>query len=379
MRFVVLGGYGIIGKAVVRDLFAFARHATIIIAGRNYGKARRYAASFHDMRVKATAADIQNSSQLAGILRETEVCINCVQYPFNLDVMRACLAAKVHYLDLGGLFHMTLEQVRLDNDFKLIGKTAILGMGAAPGLSNMLASYGASFLSHVESIEIVFANKDTTRYQQQFVLPYSFKTLVAEYTREPAVLRAGKTIFVPPRSGSKNYYLGKEFGTHSAFLTLHSEIATLPSSLRDKGLRQLEFRAAFPANMSETIEQLIALGFTSSNALSGWLEAPIIDVTSALMDKLIPSPGTRIKDKEIIRVIVSGEQTLTLDAITASDGTTPAGVIDTAVPCSIVAQLLASAAFHHGIVLPESLPAEKVFSELARRNIHILKNGKRVN
>ena len=40
MKFIVLGGYGIIGKEVVRDLFKFSPNSQIIIAGRNSQKAR---------------------------------------------------------------------------------------------------------------------------------------------------------------------------------------------------------------------------------------------------------------------------------------------------------------------------------------------------
>ena len=40
--------------------------------------------------------------------------LNATDYPFNLDVMRAALAARVPYADLGGLFHMTRRQYELD-------------------------------------------------------------------------------------------------------------------------------------------------------------------------------------------------------------------------------------------------------------------------
>ena len=39
--------------------------------------------------------------------------LNATDYPFNLDVMRAALAARVSYADLGGLFHMTSASMSL--------------------------------------------------------------------------------------------------------------------------------------------------------------------------------------------------------------------------------------------------------------------------
>jgi hypothetical protein len=48
--------------------------------------------------------------------------------PLNLNVMQAALAAKIHYIDLGGLFTWTRRQLKLHQDFLRAGLTAIIGM-----------------------------------------------------------------------------------------------------------------------------------------------------------------------------------------------------------------------------------------------------------
>ena len=55
------------------------------------------------------------SLQLA--LDGAAVCINCVDYRINLEVMRGALEAGAHYVDLGGLFHVTRLQLELDMSF----------------------------------------------------------------------------------------------------------------------------------------------------------------------------------------------------------------------------------------------------------------------
>ena len=77
--------------------------------------------------------------ELAKLLRGCDVVVNCTQYNWNLDVMRAALAARVNYMDLGGLYHMTKKQFALDRDFRRIGRLAIAGMGGAPGITNVMA------------------------------------------------------------------------------------------------------------------------------------------------------------------------------------------------------------------------------------------------
>lgn len=379
-KYVVLGGYGRIGKAVVNDLFKFAQDSEIIIAGRDKNKTILYANSFNSKRVKYQKVDINNEKELVNLLRGKDVCLNCVQYYFNLAIMKACIKAKTNYVDLGGMFHMTKKQLGLCKEFMVVGKCAILGIGGAPGLSNVLASYAGSKLKKVNSIEIVFADVDYTNYNQSFVLPYSFKTLIEEFTLKPAVFRNGKTIFVEPHSGMKEYDFKKEFGKQKGFLTLHSEIATLPNYFRKKGIKKCEFRVTFPASFIETIEKLIDLGFSSNeNVMFGGKEIKIIDVTAKVVDELIPRQGIRIKDKEIIRVVINNLDII--DAVTKSDGRLNAGVLDTGIPCSIAAQMIANEKIpKSGVFAPEeTLNPDYFFKELKRRKIIIYENGRVVN
>ncbi len=378
-RFVVLGGYGIIGRAVVNDLFKFSKNAEIIIAGRDLKKASEHAKSFKSIRVKARKVDINNEKELVNLLRGSEVCVNCVQYYFNLIIMKTCLKARTNYVDLGGLFHYTKKQLKLHNEFKKIGRTAILGMGAAPGISNILAFYGSQFLEKINKIEIVFADKDYTNYKQKFILPYSFKTIIDEYTLKPSVFKNGKIIFVKAYSGVKEYDFPDEFGKQKGFLTLHSEVATLPDSLKHKGIQNCEFRVSFSDNFSWKIEKLIELGFTSKDKVNfDNKNIQVIDITSEIVDKLIPK-NVKIKDKEIIRVYLKGKREIIMDALTLSDGGTSAGVLDTAIPCSIAAQMITNGKINEGGVFPPEkiIKPDIFFKELKRRGIAVFRNGEK--
>ncbi len=381
MKFIVLGGYGIIGRAVAADLFRYAGNAEIIVAGRNRRKAKLFASSFRSKRVKGIEIDISKKENLSALLRKSDACANCLQYYFNLEIMHACLQVKTNYVDLGGMFHNTKKQLLFDRAFKNIGKTAILGMGSAPGISNVLAGFGAKFLNKILDLEIVFADRDDTRYKQPFVLPYSFKTLVDEYIMKPAIFHNGKIVFTETHSGLKKYDFGREFGKQEGFLTLHSEIATLPSSLKEKGIKHCEFRVTFPREFNETMLSLIQLGFASQEKLIfNSYKIKTIDITSDIMDNFLPRLGTRIRDKELMRVIFNNGK-IVLDAITESDGKTSAGVLDTGIPCSIAAQMLASKIIvKSGVYPPENIiPFEKFFKELRKRKIKILKNGRVIN
>ena len=109
-RFVVLGGYGNMGMIAVRDLYNSCKDCEIVIAGRDLEKAKKYASSFKSSHVKYAKVDVTDINSTASLLKNSDVCINCVQYYYNLHIMKACLKAKTNYLDLGGLFHVTREQ-----------------------------------------------------------------------------------------------------------------------------------------------------------------------------------------------------------------------------------------------------------------------------
>src|ERR1035437_4379948 len=190
--FVVLGGVGAIGRVVVRDLFESHPRNHILIADYNEAGAWAYARSFRGHRVGAVFADASQSKQLAKLFRGHMIVINCTQHDFNLKVMRAALAAKVHYVDLGGLFHWTSRQLKLDNQFKRAGLTAVLGAGCAPGITNVMTRAAADRFDRVQSVWLRVGAKDLNARPADFFFPYSAQTIVEELTFKPWVFTRGR-------------------------------------------------------------------------------------------------------------------------------------------------------------------------------------------
>ncbi|MFV2045455.1 MAG: saccharopine dehydrogenase family protein [Anaerolineales bacterium] len=148
MKIVVLGGAGIIGRAISKDLAQnFER---VVVADRDLVAAEAVAREAGDA-ASARAVDVTDPQVLEALLEGANACINSVNYYFNLEVMRACLTLGVPYLDLGGLFHMTRKQIELHDEFKSRGVTAVLGMGSCPGVANVQAGWLAGMLDTVES------------------------------------------------------------------------------------------------------------------------------------------------------------------------------------------------------------------------------------
>jgi saccharopine dehydrogenase-like NADP-dependent oxidoreductase len=199
--------------------------------------------------------DARDPSSLGRALEGATVCVNAADYRLNLEVMEAALAAGCHYVDLGGLFHMTRRQLELDARFASAELTAILGMGSAPGKTNLLARMAIEQLvSPPKEVEIWAATRDPAAAGHPLPIPYSAQTLLDELRMRPVILAKGKLVEVRPLSGKAMNTLpviGKVWGIY----TLHSELATLPSSF--PSLREASFRLSLPDGL---VEKLLALG-----------------------------------------------------------------------------------------------------------------------
>src|SRR5512143_3399374 len=103
MKFVVLGGTGMMGRIAVRDLFESDSRNEIVIASTELSRARTAAAIYKSPRVSGAQIDVDDTAALARLLSGADVAVNCVQYQHNLAVMEGALKAGSHYVDLGGL------------------------------------------------------------------------------------------------------------------------------------------------------------------------------------------------------------------------------------------------------------------------------------
>ena len=184
------------------------------------------------------------------------VCVNCADYRLNLAVMRGALGAGAHYVDLGGLYHVTKQQLELDGEFRTRGLGALLGMGSAPGKTNLLASAAVTRLAaDPVSLEIWAATRDPAAADHPFPAPYSVRTLLDELRMKPVVVDSGRVIEVSPLSGEATRSLPGPVGDATGVYTLHSELATLPSAF--PSLRQASFRLCLSEGL---LDKLLALG-----------------------------------------------------------------------------------------------------------------------
>jgi saccharopine dehydrogenase-like NADP-dependent oxidoreductase len=380
MKIIVLGGAGKMGCIAVQDLAGDRRVGEVVIADRDLGQARTVAEIINNPKVSIQPVDVTDHHALVGLLEGADACLNATVYYFNLQVMEACLEAGVPYTDMGGLFHSTRRQLELSDRFAEAGLSAVLGMGSAPGVPNVQARYAAERLDTVETIRIYDGIKPPPPDDVRFT--YAVPTIVDELTMSPMVYRDGEFVACEPLSEFEDYWFTPPIGLLPMHLSLHSEIATLPVTFQDKGLKECFFKINYWGMAKETVEKIRVLadfGFAGREPVEvdGQQVVPR-ELLVTLMSKYVPPiseflapPKNQPPDwtKEIVTEVRGTkdgrEVTYRLGTLTCK------GALPTGVAPARTAIWLAEGRIPPGVHPPEAvIEPEAFFKELEEREIY---------
>jgi saccharopine dehydrogenase (NAD+, L-lysine-forming) len=374
-RAVILGGAGAMGRIIARDMKQ-AGVVEPVIADRDVGPAA-------GLDVDLVTVDLFDADSLARALAGAACVIASVPYRMNLLAMDAALAARAHYIDLGGLYHMTMRQRARHDVFRDAGLMAILGMGSAPGILNVMAAHAAEGMTEVDEVHCMVGACDGTRWETPPPLPFGYSpdTLLDEFALPSAVFRDGEVQMVPPLAPAerRRERFPDPVGEVVLDTTLHSEVATLPDFFRARGVREVTFRQSFEATFADRLRLLVELGLTDTAPLPAVGVVPR-DVLKALLGRLSPPrPLGPVDRHEILRVRVLGSRGGTREAVVidcyagAAAGGGLGPDIDTGAPPSIAAQLFeGELAVRPGVFAPEQvIPWAPFRRELERRGMII--------
>lgn len=387
-RIVILGGAGLMGRITARDLARTSQvPVDVVVADRDVS-------NVHEPRAEHRVVDVTDPKSLRRVLDGAYATIASLPYVYNLEAMHGALEAGAHYVDLGGLFHVTRRQMVLRREFERRGLMAILGMGSAPGILNVLATLGASRLDRVHEIHCLVGAADRTRFRNAPPLGFGYApdTLLDEFVKPSAVFRGGKFRMVPALDPGERVSVGfpKPIGRIDVDTTLHSEVATLPLSFADRGVREVTFRQGFEPEFLERLRFVVELGLANTEPLSIGASGPpsknghgVVPrrVLQALLQRFPAATpiGKPVKD-EVLRTVVRGtrgKRGVTVTADCHADSRAGFGVgpdIDTGGPPAIAVELMLTGELpiRPGVWAPEQVvPVKPFVRELERRGMSV--------
>jgi lysine 6-dehydrogenase len=351
VRVAVLGAGGTIAPAIVRDLAESEEVTAMRLLDIDLRRAEAVAMEHGGGKAQARQADA--TADLAEQLAGMEVLVNSAAYRINLAAMRAALDAGCHYMDLGGLYHVTEEQLKLSREFEQRGRLALLGIGSAPGKTNLLAARAVTELpGKPVSISILAAGRDLDP-PEGVSFPYAVRTLLDEITMPPMALINGRPQEMKPLQDGPTADFGDPIREADTIFTLHSEVLTFGASF---GAPNVTFALSLSPKVLESLKEL-----------EGASEERIAEAARSA------SPPSA-KTLSIHIVEVAGPDTM----IRARSVTPPneawglgGGIVSTASPAAAAVRLLARGSItRRGALPPEScIDPDEMFAELETRGV----------
>lgn len=382
--FVVFGAEGMQGKIVAKDLLE--NDYSVLMCGwfdTDKRRVRHLLDKYSGAGFEHT--DARNIKRVKKIIKQSgaNVVVNCVEGDWNLHVLRGCIKAGAHCIDLGSDIPMTKVQLGMHERLKKKGLIHITGAGSVPGIGNVMLKYAAHKFDRIRTIEAGFAWDSNIK---KFVPPFSIESITEEFLDKATYLENGKFKKKFPLDTVKREF-HRTIGFQKQFLVRHPETYTFHHYYKWKGVKNIKFWAGFPKHSFDTICTIIDLGMSKKeDIIFKHSKIRPIEFTTELLKDLEPPEG--YKEKENLWVWIDGKHNgrrreILMECLAHTiKGWEDAGCnIDTGIPASIMARMIKEGIIKKpGSYAPEGIvPPNIFFKELAKYKMVILENGKRIN
>jgi len=367
MRILVLG-CGEMGQEAIRDLHQYGELDEIVVGARNPDRALSVLSDLRGPRqVRVERIDIGNCEALVSLMAACDVVLNCIgpNYKHEVSIARAAIRARRNLVDINDDYETTFEMLALDAEAKDAGVSIVLGLGASPGINNVLVRAAANQLDEVLEIDTawVMSGADPGGLALSYHLLHSL-------SGKALTVSGGQLVEV--RSfvdGRERMHFPEPVGAVDVFHIGHPEPITLSRCFPDA--RVVNDRATFVPSIVN--QWIVAMGTKAKEAPAavrlGNGELDPMDFAAAYFHKRckelkhVPKEGA-------LRVEVRGRRgKKPKKVIFSSAGRIGHG---TGIPAAVGAVMLAKGKIKkRGVVAPEECiePNDFLFELFQRRNV----------
>ena len=153
MKVLALGGSGGMGRFSTFAISSYPNITKVTIADLNETNAIDYANRFDD-RFTGIGLDVSDSVNLENVMRDHDVVLNTTGpfFKFGVPILKSAIKCKCHYFDICDDWEPTEKMLLKNNDDRSSQITGIIGLGASPGLTNILAYLAILELDEVSKV-----------------------------------------------------------------------------------------------------------------------------------------------------------------------------------------------------------------------------------
>jgi lysine 6-dehydrogenase len=247
MRVVLLGAGGGMGAMAARHLALTPSIDQLVLTDTSVDAASRPLRELREISVELSTAavDILDPTALRQALADADLVVNCAGPFFRLGIpaLEASIDTRTMYIDICDDPAPTAAMLALDERARSADVGAVIGMGASPGLSNLLALRAARHLDTVDDCYTAWpldlpAPGTTHTVADEVMTADGRPAAAAIHLMEQIaglvdVVEAGRMTKRPPLRPVELHYPGRPAGT--AYVVGHPEPLTLRDSLDLKG------------------------------------------------------------------------------------------------------------------------------------------------
>lgn len=228
MKVIALGAGGM-GRYAARTAVAFDFVDELVVADLDATVAARLADSLGP-KACGVGVDVTDEAALARLFSGAGAVLNTVGPFFMLGppVLRAAIRAGCHYLDINDDWESTEAMLAMDDEARARGVTAVIGMGASPGMSNLLA---VTAMRELDATDELYPGFDLDAAMPETRGPKPCAATIHglhQLTGRIRVFDGGRFVDQPPMRRVALDYPG--LGPCAAWTMGHPEAITFPAS-----------------------------------------------------------------------------------------------------------------------------------------------------
>ena len=364
---VIVLGAGMVGRAMAIDM---AKDYEVYSADINTDALHR----LEKYGVRTIHADLTSKELITSLIEDKDLVIGAVPGFMGFETLKTVIEAGKSASDIS---FFDEDPFILNELAKRKGVTAVMDVGVAPGMDNIILGYHNKRMQVTDFVCLVGGLPTARMWPYEYKAPFSPIDVIEEYTRPARYVQEGKMVVKEALTDPELMDFAG-IGTLEAFNSdgLRSLIQTMPHipNMIERTLR-------YPGHIA-LMKVLRETGFFSKDYIEV-KGAPIrpIDVTSKLL-----FPKWKLGDEEheftIMRVIVAGIEsgervTYTYDLLDRYDPLTQTSSMarTTGYTCTAAARLILESTYRRpGISTPEFLGEEEahfkfILHHLRERNV----------